>query len=114
MSESWRDNAACKTLGLKMFFADGEHASKEVDTRIDSAKNICSNCGVQVVCLSYALNNEIEYGIWGGFTGRERTSIKKIFDLQVYEESLVSQLINKTVHLIKAQVRRNNNEQAQE
>jgi WhiB family redox-sensing transcriptional regulator len=106
LSENWRDNAACKKLGTNIFFADTEHSSREATNKVNNAKQICSNCKVQVVCLSYALNKEIEFGIWGGFTGRERNSIKQIFNLEFFEESFLSEIVNKTIHMIKAQARR--------
>lgn len=106
MLEYWRDNAACKKLGTNIFFADTEHASREVSNRVNAAKEVCSKCAVQVTCLSYALNQEIEFGIWGGFTGKERNAIKQIFGYEIFEETLLSQIVNKTIHMIKAQVRR--------
>ena len=64
---------------------------------------MCSKCKVQSACLSYALNNEINYGIWGGFTGRERNSIRTIFNNESYSVSLVNTIINKTIPIIKSQ-----------
>ena len=44
---------------------------------IAKAISVCNRCDVQALCLMTAVNNEEEYGIWGGFTSKER---KKIFN----------------------------------
>src|SRR3712207_8902031 len=36
------------------------------------ARVLCSGCPVRFECLAEALDNRIEWGIWGGMTERER------------------------------------------
>jgi WhiB family redox-sensing transcriptional regulator len=36
------------------------------------ARLLCSGCPVRFECLAEALDNRIEWGIWGGMTERER------------------------------------------
>lgn len=36
------------------------------------ARSICAGCPVRVECLAEALDNRIEWGVWGGMTERER------------------------------------------
>ena len=36
------------------------------------ARLICSSCSVRTECLAEALDNRIEWGVWGGLTERER------------------------------------------
>ncbi len=36
------------------------------------ARLLCSGCPVRSQCLAEALDNRIEWGIWGGMTERER------------------------------------------
>jgi len=103
IEEVWRDNALCKEIGVDMFFADTETGVKTQANKNKLAKEMCSKCKVQSACLSYALNNEINYGIWGGFTGRERNSIRTIFNNESYSVSLVNTIINKTIPIIKSQ-----------
>lgn len=38
----------------------------------NEAKAICAGCPVRKECLDYALENEMEYGIWGGTSPTER------------------------------------------
>jgi len=59
------------------------------------AKRICKGCPVRYDCLADALDNRIEFGIWGGMTERERrallrrhphvTSWKKVFDSAIQQ-----------------------------
>ena len=39
------------------------------------AKRICRGYPVQIDCLAEALDNRIEYGVWGGMTERERRAL---------------------------------------
>ncbi|MFY0409713.1 WhiB family transcriptional regulator [Solicola sp. PLA-1-18] len=39
------------------------------------AKQMCTGCPVRAECLSEALDNEIEWGVWGGMTERERRAL---------------------------------------
>ena len=44
---------------------------------VDRARKICADCVVKDVCLEYALLNNIEHGVWGGTSERQRRGIKK-------------------------------------
>ena len=39
------------------------------------AKSICMGCPVRANCLAEALDNRIEWGVWGGMTERERRQL---------------------------------------
>ncbi|MEL4503620.1 WhiB family transcriptional regulator [Luteococcus sp. H138] len=39
------------------------------------ARAVCLGCPVRVTCLAEALDNRIEWGVWGGLTERERRQI---------------------------------------
>ena len=39
------------------------------------AKAVCGACPVRAECLAEALDNEIEWGVWGGLTERERRAL---------------------------------------
>jgi len=39
------------------------------------AKTVCSGCPVRTECLADALDNRVEYGVWGGMTERERRAL---------------------------------------
>jgi WhiB family redox-sensing transcriptional regulator len=36
---------------------------------------VCGACPVRAECLAEALDNEIEWGVWGGLTERERRAL---------------------------------------
>jgi WhiB family redox-sensing transcriptional regulator len=64
------DFALCKDRDPLIFFP-------ESGPGVIAAKKICAQCPVKVACLNYALDNEIEHGIWGGTGQRERMRIKR-------------------------------------
>lgn len=70
---SWQDEAACGNQGNEIFFADPSCQSSE----IAQAKLICKRCDVRWECLEFAVKNDIQHGIWGGFTPSERNSYQK-------------------------------------
>lgn len=39
------------------------------------ARKICFGCPVRLECLVDALDNRIQYGVWGGMTERERRAL---------------------------------------
>lgn len=44
--------------------------SKDVD--VPAAKRVCQECPVKQACLSFAILNGFEDGVWGGLDGDER------------------------------------------
>ena len=65
----WMRTGACVTAGDAVgFFSDrgGSNAA---------AKRICARCAVRDECLSYALAHDIEFGVWGGTSPRERKQL---------------------------------------
>ncbi|MER5409010.1 WhiB family transcriptional regulator [Streptomyces sp. NPDC002769] len=60
----WRDNSACGSADADELFADSPRQKR--------AKLICMGCPVRTECLAEALDERIEFGVWGGMTERER------------------------------------------
>ncbi|KPI18501.1 transcription factor WhiB [Actinobacteria bacterium OK006] len=65
--EEWGERAACRTADPEKLFVEGAAQNR--------AKAVCIGCPVQTECLAYALDNEIEHGIWGSMTERERRAL---------------------------------------
>jgi len=70
-------SAACKDNDVSMFYVDeGPIHNQSIKLAISKAVSICKLCPVRFECLSKAVSNKEEFGIWGGLTARER---KKFF-----------------------------------
>jgi len=61
--EEWTARANCRGMEDALF----PDASDQKRARI-----VCSGCPVRYECLAEALDNRIEWGVWGGMTERER------------------------------------------
>ena len=55
--EEWRDIAKCKKHPLDIFFFETENGRYSTK-KISKAREFCSDCKVQLECLSYALNEK--------------------------------------------------------
>ncbi len=67
--EDWEYAARCreKEKNPEDFFVQGEEQNKE--------KIYCNPCLVKGHCLAYALKKNMEFGVWGGRTERERNAL---------------------------------------
>ena len=63
----WTARAACKGTDPDELFVQGAAQNR--------AKLICRGCPVRTECLADALDNRIEFGVWGGMTERERRAL---------------------------------------
>lgn len=85
--ENVKSKAACKDKGSEMFFVDeGPISDAKIRIAIGKAVTLCNKCEIQVECLMASVSNNEEFGIWGGFTARER---RKMFGQSItYETAL--------------------------
>jgi WhiB family redox-sensing transcriptional regulator len=65
--QDWTANAACDTADPDDLFVTGAAQNR--------AKAVCRGCPVRTECLSDALDNRVEFGVWGGMTERERRAL---------------------------------------
>ena len=65
----WSRKAACKNTDPDVLFVQGAAQNR--------VKVICANCTVRTECLADALDNNIEFGVWGGMTERQRRALLK-------------------------------------
>jgi len=66
----WMKEGACRDMDPDLFFPERGESTRE-------AKAVCQECPVRVDCLTYALENSIKHGIWGGLSERERHRIRR-------------------------------------
>lgn len=69
MYQEWVSKAACRNEDPDELFVQGAAQHK--------AKVVCGACPVKAECLADALDNRIEFGVWGGMTERERRALLK-------------------------------------
>ena len=63
----WSVDAACRNSDPDALFVQGAAQNR--------AKMICRACPVRIACLADALDNRVEFGVWGGLTERERRAL---------------------------------------
>jgi WhiB family redox-sensing transcriptional regulator len=66
-NQDWAAQAACRGQQPDQLFVRGAEQNK--------AKQVCGACPVRTECLAEALDNQIEWGVWGGMTERERRAL---------------------------------------
>lgn len=69
---SWMDAANCRTAGPRVM-----HPAKERGPEVEAAKALCRRCDVQAECLAHAITAGESFGVWGGFTEKERRKLRR-------------------------------------
>ena len=67
---SWQEQALCAQTDPEAFFPEKGGSTRE-------AKAVCELSEVRDECLSYALENDERFGIWGGLSERERRRLRR-------------------------------------
>lgn len=70
MGTDWLAQARCQDRDAEIFFVRGAAKARR-------AQNICGSCTVRQECLEYAMSEEIEFGVWGGLTERQRRALAR-------------------------------------
>ena len=66
---AWVSKARCSSTDPDELFVRGAAQRK--------AAMICRHCPVIVECAADALDNQVEFGVWGGMTERQRRVLLK-------------------------------------
>ena len=66
---AWTSQAMCRSIDPDELFVRGAAQRK--------AANICRHCPVMMECAADALDNKVEFGVWGGMTERQRRALLK-------------------------------------
>lgn len=67
---NWQERGTCKEVDPEIFFPEKGGSTRE-------AKAVCQRCPVRDACLEEALASDERFGIWGGFSERERRRMKR-------------------------------------
>jgi WhiB family transcriptional regulator, redox-sensing transcriptional regulator len=65
----WVSKALCRSVDPEELFVRGA-AQRQ-------AASICRHCPVRLECATDALDNQVEFGVWGGMTERQRRVLLK-------------------------------------
>ncbi len=60
--QAWVADSACRNADPDELFVTGAAQNR--------AKAVCLRCPVRTECLGDALDNRVEFGVWGGMTER--------------------------------------------
>jgi WhiB family redox-sensing transcriptional regulator len=66
---NWRIAARCRVADADTLFTRGR-VQRE-------ARQFCTACPVRTECLAHALDHQIDIGVWGGMTERQRRALLK-------------------------------------
>lgn len=79
--DQWTVHAKCRGLEDALF-PEGANQKR--------ARVVCMSCPVRSNCLAEALDNRIEWGVWGGMTERERRQLlRERTDVSSWHEVLL-------------------------
>ena len=85
----WQDGANCLGLDTNLFINPNRH--KYTDKEVWNTFNICRSCPVNLDCLTYALNSDLEYGLYA-LPERVRRRIRNKDNLKKYMEDMYKTL----------------------
>jgi WhiB family redox-sensing transcriptional regulator len=78
----WRRRSRCGDGNAEVLFVQGAEQRK--------AKLLCAPCPVRTECLAEALDERVQFGVWGGMTERERRALlRKRPDVESWRELLL-------------------------
>ena len=75
----WTAGASCLGEDPDIWFPIERRGrpNPDPDSGYGPARAICRGCDVSRECLTYALRFNIDHGMWGGLTPRERRRIRR-------------------------------------
>ena len=71
---SFPESQCMKEPDLDFFFPDSQ---VELAQRLPRLRELCNSCIHKTDCLSFALDNHIQDGFWGGMTPEQRSRLEK-------------------------------------
>ena len=69
-SQGWEKDARCRGMNTNDFFPEvGANT-------VGFLRKFCDECPVVRECLDFAIENTMDYGVWGGTSVEERIAIR--------------------------------------
>lgn len=68
--DQWKMAGACVGASPDLWFHDDQRGVSYTE-----ARDVCSGCEVATHCLEYALAHNIQHGMWGGTSPRQRRAL---------------------------------------
>jgi WhiB family redox-sensing transcriptional regulator len=66
----WFADGLCSQTDPELFFPEKGGSTRD-------AKQTCVACPIRVQCLTYALDNDERFGVWGGLSEKERRRLRR-------------------------------------
>ena len=70
----WRSRGLCLDEDPELFFPIGSTGPAEL--QVQEAKAVCQRCPVREPCLTWALHQGVDTGVWGALDGDERRALR--------------------------------------
>lgn len=67
----WRPLALCSQVDPELWYPEKGGSTQ-------AAKKICRRCPVRPECFDYAMEVDDRFGVWGGYSDRERKKLKRL------------------------------------
>lgn len=79
-AQDWKSQGVCAGTYSNLWFPYGDGDDSGLRHHVKEtarAKELCFTCPVRIECLTYALDTNQRWGIWGGFGPEERTTASR-------------------------------------
>lgn len=80
----WQLEANCIGVDSELFIPKDDMRGRSVSKHYDQAKQYCFECPVRAECLAFSIYNDMEFGLWGGFTPKQRKGLHKNVSINYY------------------------------
>jgi WhiB family transcriptional regulator, redox-sensing transcriptional regulator len=100
MIPEWHTMAECRTSEKSVFFGSSSPEERPAYTlsSIRKARTICAACPVFNECLSHAIKQREDYGLWAGTTMRQRRELFRLIDAGEMTEADVITALRRNPH----------------
>jgi WhiB family transcriptional regulator, redox-sensing transcriptional regulator len=75
LDASWMEQAACRHEGNELFFPTDVGTSNSMHKV--ARERYCNGCPVKRQCLEFAIRLDIDHGLWGGASERQRREMRR-------------------------------------